>query len=319
MPAMTRPSAEHIGEDVARLCAEGHADSELAGAAADGEGENAGHADDGNQEGHGCESAEDDGIQAVGCQDLGADVLEGAGVLDGLVGGHLMDGAGDGGDEGVGISLGAHEEAARPSFLVGGLVDGHGGRRDDVFVVDVGHDADDAARLIADADELHDTVGPAQLAVQSGLAGEERVGEALADDDDALGAVLVGVAEVAAFDDGKPHGSEEVGRYRAELGAQIVLTVLARGSLGGEGEADVQTLLVAPGNTEAGGHVFHSGQGCDLALCFVIEVTHLLGRSSIGDDGKIHGENVGGVDLRAGVLEHVEGAHEHAGSGEEQE
>ena len=117
------------------------------------------------------------------------------------------------------------------------------GDGDDVFVVDVGHDADDAARLVADADELHDAVGPAHLAIERVLAGEERLGDALADDHDAFGAVLVGVAEIAAFEQRESQSVEESGRDGAELRAQIVLAILAGRALHGEGEADVR----APG------------------------------------------------------------------------
>ena len=185
----------------------------------------------------------------------------------------------------------------------------------------VGHDADDAARLVADADELHDAVGPAQLAVERVLAGEERLREALADDDDALGAVLVGVAEVAAFEDRQPHGSEEVrarrsGTWRGDRPGRSC----AWRPAAAKAKLMLESLIVAPGNAEAGRRRVRLRGGLRPGAVHVaIEVTHLLGRSSIGHDGQIDGENVGGVEGRAGVLEHEESAHEHAGSGEEQE
>src|ERR1700684_1875433 len=96
---------EHIVHDVARLSAEGHANAELAGAAADGEGEDAGDADDGDEESDGSESAEDDGIELVGREDLGPNIAEGTGALDGLLRGDVVDGAGVGRGQQVGIPL----------------------------------------------------------------------------------------------------------------------------------------------------------------------------------------------------------------------
>ena len=310
---------EDVGEDAAGLSAEGHADAEFAGASADGEGENAGDADDGDEQGYGGESAEDDGVEAVGGEDFGADVVEGAGALDGLVDGHGVDGPGDLRNQRVGVLAGAYQEAAAPAFLIDGLVDGHEGLGNDVFVVEVRDDADDAAGLWTDADELDDAVGPAQFAIEGGLAGKERVGDAFADDDDALGAILVGFAEIAALEQGHAQGVKEAGRDGAEAGAWIFLAVFALGSVDGEHHADGEGAAVTPGNAEAGGDVFDAGESSDVARDVAVELVDLLGRFAVGHDGEIDGEDVGGGEGRLRLFENEEGAHERGGSGEKQE
>jgi len=56
----------------------------------------------------------------------------------------------------------------------------------DVLIVDVGNDANDATRLVADADEFHHTICPVQLSVKRLPIREERFGKTLAHDNHAL-------------------------------------------------------------------------------------------------------------------------------------
>jgi hypothetical protein len=56
------------------MCAEGHADAELAGATADGEGEDAADTDYGDEKRNGSESAKDYGVETIGGEDFSADV-----------------------------------------------------------------------------------------------------------------------------------------------------------------------------------------------------------------------------------------------------
>ena len=82
---------QNAGENVARLCSQGHANAELTRATAHREGQYAGYADNRDQERYGRETAEDYSVQTIGCQHLGANVLECAGALDGLICRHVMD------------------------------------------------------------------------------------------------------------------------------------------------------------------------------------------------------------------------------------
>jgi hypothetical protein len=120
-------------------------------------------------------------------------------ALHRLVCRHVVNRARDDGNECVRIVLRAHEQTALPSFLVGRLVHRHGRRRDDIFIVDIRHHADDLPWLGADADKLHHPVRPPQIAVQRFLPGKQRLRNAPADDHHALRSVPVGVPEIAAF------------------------------------------------------------------------------------------------------------------------
>ena len=154
------------------MCTQGHADSEFAGAPAYRKSQHARHSNHRNQKSQGSESTEYDGIEAVRRHDLGAHIVQGGGPLHRLVHSHLMDRARDGRNQRVRVILRADEKTAAPAFLVGGLIHRHSGRRDDVFIVNVGHHADDAPWLGADADELHHRVCPLQVAVHGVASGK---------------------------------------------------------------------------------------------------------------------------------------------------
>ncbi len=69
------------------------------------------------------EAAEDDCIEAVRRKHLGANVLQGCGVLNRLVNRPLADDARNGGHERIRIAVGVDEEAASPRiFLAEGMI-----------------------------------------------------------------------------------------------------------------------------------------------------------------------------------------------------
>ena len=130
-------------------------------------------------------------------------------TLDGLIGSDCLDGLDDRRHQRVGIAFRANEEPPSPSFLVDGLVDGHGRIGNDVLVVEVGYDAHDTARVVADADELHERRSSAwcgRWPPDQGKLG----GDALADDDDAI-RLFPSVSEVAAFEERNAQSGEEPG------------------------------------------------------------------------------------------------------------
>ncbi len=265
------------------------ADAELAGAAADGKGEYAGYTNDGDQQGQRGESTKDNGVEAVWSHDFGANVIEGAGALNGLVRCYFVDFARNGGNERVRIVFGAHKQAAIHPFLIGRLVHGHGRGGDEVFVVHIGNHGDDAARFVADANKSHDRIGPAQSTIYGILAGEELFGDALTDDDDAFGTVAIAVIEIAALQDGQAESFEESGRDGTETRAGIILTVFARGALDGERKLDAERTRIAPRDAEAGRDMFDAGNGGDTMLNITIEVADLFGGASVGHCRQIHG------------------------------
>src|SRR6266566_6837630 len=107
-----------------------------------------------------------------------------------------MDGADNGRHQCVRVILRAYEHAATPAFLVGRLVNRHGRRRYDVFVVNIRHYTDDAPWLRTDADEFHDWVCPLQVPVHGVLTGKQLFCNTLTDDDDAFGAITIAVPEI---------------------------------------------------------------------------------------------------------------------------
>ena len=92
-----------------------------------------------------------------------------------------------------------------------------------------GDHADDAARLGADADELHHRIGPHQPAVDGVHVRKHPLRQALADDDHLLAVAPIAVVEIAAGDDRHAERGEEARRDRAEPRPRILFAVrLAR-------------------------------------------------------------------------------------------
>src|SRR5882724_5306824 len=182
--------------------AESEADAEFAGARADGESEDACDSYQCNGKSDAGENAEDYGVQAIGSKHFGANIFEGGGALDGLIHGHVSDDFCDGRDERIGVRAGVNEEAAAPNFsLVKGAVDGERGAGNNVFVIYIGGDTDDAAWLPADINELHHRISPINVAIHGVLRWEHALCERFADDDDRLFALAVEGVKVAAGDD----------------------------------------------------------------------------------------------------------------------
>ncbi len=125
------------------------------------------------------EQAEHRRVQPIRRQHLGADVIERRRLLHRLIGGEFAHDARDLRHQRVGIGPRVHEQPPAGDLLLERVIHGHHRSRHDVLIVDVRHDADDAARLGADADELHDRIGPEQRAVEHVAAGEQARRDAL--------------------------------------------------------------------------------------------------------------------------------------------
>src|ERR1700723_568001 len=108
----------------------------------------------------------------------------------------------------------AHEQAAVPSLLLfARLIDRHGRRRNDIFIIEIGYHGNDSPWLGADADKLHHAVGPPQLTVHRVLSRRGRLCKALWDNDHPFGSLHVPVVEVAALLNRHTEGVEEARRY----------------------------------------------------------------------------------------------------------
>ena len=79
------------------------------------------------------------------------------------------------------------ESAVEHRAMVKGAVNRESGLRNNVFIVNIGGDANDAQRLALEpGEELQYRIGPKHMTVDSVLAREHPLGQALADDDSRL-------------------------------------------------------------------------------------------------------------------------------------
>ena len=319
-PAITAPSASTPTRIAPRLRSDRQADAELARAAADRERQHAGHADDRDRERDGGEPAEHDRVQAVRRQHLRAHVVERRRPLDRLIGRQLAHRARDDRHERVRIGARVDEQPAAGQLLLERVIDGHRRRRIDPLVVDVGDDADDAARLRADADELHQAVGPDQVAIDRVLAGKELLGDAGADDHDPLGAVAIGLGEVAAGHERDAERGKESGRHRPEPRPRIVDAVLARAVL------RPRTAKPPPGPPRD-----RATAPCcrppparrrarrDAALHLAVEAADLLRRAAVRRDRHVDGQHARRLESGPRRLQRQQRLQQHAGAGQQHE
>src|SRR5438445_13881114 len=120
--------------------------------------------------------------------------------------------------------------AAKEWTLFKGVIDGEDGLRNDVLVVNIGGDADDAMRGGANpGGELEHWIRPKDVPIDGILIGEHTLCESLTDDDDRLTALFaVPLAEMtvtaaAHAEDGEQavrddaHPGTGVGRWRLDL------------------------------------------------------------------------------------------------------
>src|SRR5437016_3436185 len=189
--------------------------------------QHAGDANQSNRQRNSREDAEHQGIQAVRREHLRADVFESGSVLDGLIGGHVANNAGDRRDERIRICAGVDEKvAAKDGTLFKGAIDGDDGLGNDVFVVNIGSHADDAVRRgVNPGSKLHHRVGPIDMPADSILIGEHALCESLADDSHWLFTLAVEIVEIAAAKDRYSERSKESRGNDAQLRARV----LARG------------------------------------------------------------------------------------------
>jgi len=149
-------------------------------------------------------------------------------------------------NEGVRIARGAHEQPAHETLLQERLIDRHRRRPHDVLVVQVGHDADDAARLgFAERRTV-----PPQLSIEGVAVGEQTLRDALADDDDGRGAGAVVSREIAAGNHWNPEHPEEARPDEPQPPVRVLFSVGRRVALDGEPEAGPRA-GVAPGHDAA--------------------------------------------------------------------
>src|SRR6202022_4762014 len=105
-------------------------------------------------------------------------------------------------DERIRICRGVDEKAtADDGTLFKGAIDGEDGLRNDVFVVNIGGDADDAVRRGANPrGELQYGIRPIDMPIEGILIGEHALCESLTDDNDGVFTLAVVIVEITAGD-----------------------------------------------------------------------------------------------------------------------
>src|SRR5260370_3450058 len=140
-------------------------DAELARACTDGEGENASDADEGKGKSDGRKDTEHNCVETIRSENFGANVFEGSGAFNGLVDRHVANDACDRRDERVRIGAGVDEEASAKHWtLFKRVINGEDGSGNDVFVVNIGSDANDPVRRdVNPGDEFHPGIRPVDM------------------------------------------------------------------------------------------------------------------------------------------------------------
>ena len=109
--------------------------------------------------------------------------------------------------------------------LFEGVIDAHGGFRNDVHVVDIGDDADDALRLRrARTCDLQHRIGPEHMAIDRVQTREHALRECLADDGNRLSILRIAVIKVATLKNGNAKRGEKSWRDYPILRARVLLT-----------------------------------------------------------------------------------------------
>src|ERR1700678_550587 len=206
-------------------------------------------------------------------------------MLNGLIGGHLANHARDRHHERIGICGGVDEEASAKDWtLFQRTIDGEGGLGNDVFIINVGGNADDAVRRaherlfdVGPREELQHRIRPIDMPIDCILIRKHALCESLADDNDGLFIVtmililVIECIEIAAGDDGNTESRKKSGRDYTPLRAGIFY---ARGmdvTIPGELKTGAGA-AIAPRNHIAEGSLAYPGQGIDAAHRFLIEI-----------------------------------------------
>src|SRR4029077_3447679 len=161
-------------------------------------------------------------VEAIGSEDFGANVFECCGALNRLLSGHVANDASDRRDQRIRIYAGVDEEAAaKDGTLFKRAIDGEHGTRNNVLVVNISSDADDAVGRVANpGDEFKHGIRPIDMPIDGILIGEHALCESLTDDSHGLLTFAVERVEIAAGDDGNAERGKESGRDGPQLPAR---------------------------------------------------------------------------------------------------
>src|SRR5213594_4246805 len=212
------------------------------------------------------------------------------------------------------------ETAAKHGALFKRVVDGEDGSRNDVFVVNIGSDADDAVRRDANpGNELHHRIRPIDVAVDGVLIGEHALRESLANDNYGLLTLTIESIEITAGDDGNSECGKESRRDGAQLRARILFAGGMNMAVRRELETGAKAAGIAPGNDNPESRFVHTGQRFNPANRFLIEINHLLRRFSVGHCRNVDSEDVAYVEAGLRRLQRQQRLNQSAGACQQHE
>jgi hypothetical protein len=217
------------------------------------------------------------------------------------------------------------ETTAKHWTFVKRAVNSERGFRNDVFVVNIGGDTDDAVRRektrlfeIGPAEELQHGIRPIDMPIDRILVGEHALRESLADDNDRLFILLfwslfwsftflvieIERIEIAAGNDRNAKRRKESRRDGTPLRPGILYAGGMDVSVGGE----LQTRSggaagIAPGNDIAEGGLTHARQGINATYRFLVEIDDLLRRLPIRHSRNVDSQDVLRVQTRLRPLQ----------------
>src|SRR5258708_22486483 len=245
-------------QEMPRLRSKRQPDAEFARPRADQKRQHACDANQRNRQRDSREHAEHQRVQTVRREHLGADVFESGGVLNGLFGRHFTNNARDRRDERIRICAGVDKKVATKEWtFLKGVIDSEDGLGNNVLVVNIGGDADDAVWGGTNpGGELEHGVRPKEVPIESILIGEHALCESLTYDKDGLCTFMaVEIVEITAGNDGNAKRGKESGRDDAQLRARVLSGGMDM-TVGGKLEAEAG---IAPGNNHAESGLVHSG------------------------------------------------------------
>src|SRR6516165_11562162 len=163
-----------------------------------------------------------------------ADVFERSGALNRLIRRYIANEARDRCDERIRICTGVDEKATAQKWtLFKGVVDGESWLGNDILLVNICDDANDAlGRRQVLAIDFQDGIGPEYVPIDRVLIGEHALREGFADDCDALVALTIELIEVASRNDGNAQSAKESRRDNTKLCAWVLFTGGANVTIG---------------------------------------------------------------------------------------
>src|SRR5262249_52132178 len=257
-------------------------------------------------------------IQTVRSEHFGTGVFQRSGALNGLIRGQVANNSRDRSDKRIGLYAGVDEKAAeKQRTLFKAMVDGDGGLRNDMHIVNVGDDANDALQFRrALAIDLQDRIGPEHVAIDRVLIREHAFREGLANDGDGLFAMEIELIEIATRNDGNAQRPKEPGRDDTILRARILFTggviVTIRAKLQGGTRAGI-----TPGSDHPEGGLIDTWKRVNTAYDFLVKIDNLLARLSVKHGGNIDGKDMARVHTGLRPLQCKECSHHHTCAGQQ--